>query len=120
MKILVTGATGFTGGALVRRLCDEGHRVSILRREKSDFQGIKHLNIEHHIGDLNNISSLLKSMKGCDSVYHTAAFVKQGVKFKKKTAVSQNMLNTFMIPGCKSPPEITSFVSKIHCTSVFF
>ena len=95
MKILVTGATGFTGGTLVRRLCDEGHRVSILRREKSDFQGIKHLNIEHHIGDLNNISSLLKSMKGCDSVYHTAAFVKQGVKFKKK-------LNDINVLGSKN------------------
>ena len=95
MKILVTGATGFTGGALVRRLCDEGHRVSVLRREKSDFQGIKHLNIKHHIGDLNNISSLLKSMKGCDSVYHTAAFVKQGVKFKKK-------LNDINVLGSKN------------------
>ena len=84
MKILVTGATGFTGGTLVRRLCDEGHRVSILRRENSDYQRIKHLNIEHHIGDLNNISSLLKSMEGCDSVYHTAALVKQGVRFEKK------------------------------------
>ena len=84
MKILVTGATGFTGGTLVRRLCDDGHRVSILRREKSDCQRIEHLNIEHHIGDLSNISSLLKSMEGCEVVYHTAALVKQGIKFKKK------------------------------------
>ena len=95
MKIFVTGATGFLGGTLVRRLCDEGHRVSIVRRENSDCQRIKGLNIEHHIGDLDNTSTLLKSMEGCELVYHTAAFCKQGVKFKKK-------LNDINVLGSKN------------------
>ena len=113
MKILVTGATGFTGGTLVRRLCDEGHRVSILRRENSDSQRIKHLNIKHHIGDLNNISSLLKSMEGCDSVYHTAALVKQGAKFRKKLNAinvlgSKNLFRAALKSGVKKVVAVSS------------
>ena len=35
MKILITGATGFIGSALTRRLLDDGHKISILTRNKN-------------------------------------------------------------------------------------
>ena len=44
MKVLVTGATGFLGGWLVRRLLDEGHDVRIIKRAHSSLEDIEGLN----------------------------------------------------------------------------
>ena len=50
--ILVTGASGFTGGHLCRRLLANGHHVRVLARPNSDLSGLSGDNLEIHIGDL--------------------------------------------------------------------
>ena len=35
--VLVTGATGFVGSALIKRLVHDGYRVRVLIRPKSDY-----------------------------------------------------------------------------------
>lgn len=75
MKILVTGATGFVGSALVRRLVGEGRAVRILRREASslDLLGAAAGRVEHAIGDVTAPDTLPAAFDGITHVFHTAA-----------------------------------------------
>ncbi|MDO8519928.1 MAG: NAD-dependent epimerase/dehydratase family protein, partial [Deltaproteobacteria bacterium] len=72
-KVLVTGATGFIGGNLVRLLLKEGYAVRALVRHTSRLDNLKNLDVEKVYGDLRDKSSLIKACKGCDHLYHVAA-----------------------------------------------
>lgn len=73
MKILVTGATGFIGGAICRELVARGDRVRALHRANSNTVLLDDLPVEHYIGDLNEPPSLISATKGVDAVIHCAA-----------------------------------------------
>ena len=72
---LVTGATGHLGANLVREMLNRGEKVRVLLREDSSNREVEGLDLEHAYGDLSDRSSLQKAVKGCDRVYHLAAFV---------------------------------------------
>lgn len=77
MKILVTGATGFIGRHLVRRLVKEERSVKCLVREKSSIKSLEKLGVELVYGDLLNKDSL-KRVVGDEEVsvvYHLASAV---------------------------------------------
>ncbi len=76
MSILVTGATGFIGTNLVRKLVNQGETVRILRRDWSNMLGLKGLAIEEHIGDIRDYQTVRKAVKGCKRIYHLAALLK--------------------------------------------
>jgi dihydroflavonol-4-reductase len=73
MKSLVTGATGFVGSAVVRRLLREDHRVRVLARAGSDRRNLQGLDVEVVEGDLTDAASLTTVCDGCDAVFHVAA-----------------------------------------------
>lgn len=75
MKVLVTGATGFLGSWLTRRLVEEGHDVRILRRKSSDLSELDGLTVEHGIGDVSDPESTLKACQGVEAVFHLAGVV---------------------------------------------
>ena len=70
---LVTGASGFVGSALARRLVAAGHRVKVLLRPTSDHRNIEELPVEIAQGDLTDKASLERALEGCDSLFHAAA-----------------------------------------------
>jgi nucleoside-diphosphate-sugar epimerase len=72
---LVTGATGFIGGHLARRLVEEGYQVRCLARETSDTSLLDRLDVEIAPGDLTNARSLSRATKGCRYVLHCGALV---------------------------------------------
>lgn len=92
-KIFVTGATGFVGSNLVKRLADNGNEVTILARQKSDHPFLSDLNVKKIIGDITNIESVKKGMEGCDFVYHVAAFISFN-KYDFDKLYSVNVLGT--------------------------
>ena len=69
----VTGATGFIGSHVVRRLLLRGDRVRVLVRGSSPRSNIEALGCEIVIGDLKDSMSLLRCVQGCRRVYHVAA-----------------------------------------------
>jgi nucleoside-diphosphate-sugar epimerase len=75
MLSLVTGATGFVGVALVKRLLGRGDTVRCLVRESSDLAPLKELNVELAEGDVKDFGSTLAASRGADRVYHCAAAV---------------------------------------------
>jgi dihydroflavonol-4-reductase len=73
MKALVTGATGFVGSAVARRLLREGHQVRVLVRAGSDRRNLQGLELEVVEGDLANAASLTHVCDDCDALFHVAA-----------------------------------------------
>ncbi len=71
--ILVTGATGFVGSAVTRRLLDKGFKVRALVRSGSVRSNLEGLDIEIVEGDLVDSMSLSNACKGCDGLFHVAA-----------------------------------------------
>ena len=83
MKKLVTGATGFMGSAIVRELLKDGEEVKVLARKTSDTRNINGLDVEIAYGDIREGDSVKKALKGCDTLYYTAAFFAHWVPDKK-------------------------------------
>ena len=73
MKALVTGATGFVGGAVARALVNSGIDVRVLARAGADLQNLQGLTVERVEGDLRDPASLRKALTGCRQLYHVAA-----------------------------------------------
>ncbi|MFT3965870.1 MAG: NAD-dependent epimerase/dehydratase family protein [Sphingobium sp.] len=70
--IAVTGATGFTGGALARRLVADGYRVRALtRREPTEEE--RAAGIEWIVGGLTDPIALSALVRDADTVFHVAA-----------------------------------------------
>lgn len=73
MKTLITGATGFVGAAVARRLLKSGHRLRALVRKDSDRRNIEGLEIETVVGDLREPETLDAAVSGCQALFHLAA-----------------------------------------------
>lgn len=75
MRVLVTGATGFTGGRLACHLVGAGDEVRALVRPASQDRahGLRAAGVEVAIGDLREPRSLDAACHGVDVVYHIAA-----------------------------------------------
>jgi dihydroflavonol-4-reductase len=69
--ILVTGASGFVGWHVARRLIDRGGRVRALVRDPARLRELD--GVEPRIGDLRDRASLERAVEGCGVVYHVAA-----------------------------------------------
>ncbi len=72
-RILVTGATGFVGGALARALAARGVAPRLLVRANSDPTNIAQIPGERVVGDLTDPASLARAVAGCRQVFHVAA-----------------------------------------------
>jgi uncharacterized protein YbjT (DUF2867 family) len=70
MKALVTGATGFVGGLLARKLMDEGTEVRALVRDRGRASDLEKDGAELHEGDVTDPDSLRGAGDGVDVAYY--------------------------------------------------
>jgi nucleoside-diphosphate-sugar epimerase len=75
MRIVITGITGFVGGALARAVAERGEQLVGLVRPASDTTHLSDLNIEWVKGDVTNPASLKGSFKKGDWVIHAAGML---------------------------------------------
>ena len=71
--ILVTGATGFVGSAVLRKLIQRGHAVRALVRPSSDRSNLEGLDVDIVEGDLLDAATLKPALSGCSGLFHVAA-----------------------------------------------
>ena len=72
MKFLVTGATGFIGVAVARRLAESGHQVRALVRPGSDSSELEHIGVQPVTGDLSDEQALVRGLDGVDGLFNVA------------------------------------------------
>ncbi|HEV8355119.1 MAG TPA: NAD-dependent epimerase/dehydratase family protein [bacterium] len=80
MRYFVTGATGFIGGRLARRLAADGHEVTALVRNPAAASGLAATGTRLHPGDITDRASMADGMRGADGVFHVAGWYKIGVR----------------------------------------
>ena len=87
--VMVTGATGYVAGVLVKKLLDEGLSVHAPVRDPENPEKLKYLNdiattspgnIKYFKADLLDQGSYGEAMAGCELVFHTASPFKIDVK----------------------------------------
>ena len=113
-RILVTGATGFTGSHLCERLVQQGHAVRALVRDARRATELAAWGVELVTGDLCDRHSLERATKGVDVVYHIGAlFRPENVSRREMWEVNvqgtRNMLDAAVRAGVRR---------FVHCSTV--
>ena len=72
MTDIVTGANGYLGNVLVKKLLEKGQDVRAFVRKTSDIKSLENLEIELFKGDITDPASLSRAFKGIENVYHLA------------------------------------------------
>jgi dihydroflavonol-4-reductase len=72
-RVLVTGASGFIGSAVTRRLVARDQEVVALVEPGADTRNLDDLNVKQVIGDLRNADDVRQAVSGCRAVFHVAA-----------------------------------------------
>ena len=94
MRVFVTGATGYIGLALCRRLVADGHEVSALARPTSRTGPLEELGVELHRGDVTHRYSMRQGMSGADWVVHAAA--------ELDFAAARERIHAANVDGCRN------------------
>jgi nucleoside-diphosphate-sugar epimerase len=112
-RVLVTGATGFTGSHLCRRLINDGFSVRALIRNSNRGRELRDRGIETVLGDIRDRQSLARALEGIDSVYHLAAVY-------RKENVSRQEMFQIHVQGTRTllDGSIEAGVQRfIHCST---
>jgi dihydroflavonol-4-reductase len=72
-RVLVTGATGFIGSAVTRRLLDRGAEVVALVEPGADAANLEGLDVKQVVGDIRRADDVRDVVSGCRAVFHVAA-----------------------------------------------
>lgn len=87
-KILVTGASGFVGLNVVKKLITEGYYVRTFVRKLSHISALEELGVEIYFGDIRNMESFDKAAKDMDVIIHLATDTSGDPKESVSTAVT--------------------------------
>ena len=74
MNCLVTGASGYIGSSLIKRLVKDDHKVKGLIHQKQP--SFLEKNVEYIQGDITDVSSIRNVVKDAEVVFHCAALVR--------------------------------------------
>ncbi len=72
MAVLLTGATGFTGGKLLDLLLESGHDITCFVRPTSDIGKVKNRHVPYVSGDLDDFDSILHALRGKEALINVA------------------------------------------------
>ncbi|MGA2601546.1 MAG: NAD-dependent epimerase/dehydratase family protein, partial [Bryobacteraceae bacterium] len=113
---LVTGATGFIGWHVARKLLQQGVAVRALVRPGSQ---VKELDVQTVIGDLRDPESLARAVEGCSTVFHIAADYRLWAKhpgelYESNVTGTRNLLTAARNAGV----EKVVYTSTVGCVGV--
>lgn len=114
MRVLVTGATGFTGGHLARALAARGRLVRSLVRDPARARDLEASGIELARGDLLDRGSVEAALSGIDVVYNIAAIYREA-----KTAPEMyRAVNATAVRDLVEAASRAGVRRVVHCSTV--
>ena len=126
---MVTGATGYVAGWLVKKLLEEGMTVHAAVRNPEKKEKVKHLDdiaaktngsIKYFKSDLLQPGSYGKAMEGCEVVFHTASPFSSDVKDPQRDLIdpavkgTENVLNS-----ANDTPSVKRVVVTSSCAAIY-
>ena len=114
---LITGATGFVGWHVARKLLERGHRLRALVRDPARIRDLD--GIELVRGDLRDSDSLARAVEGCGVVFHVAADYRLWTRepedmFRSNVDGTRNLLSAARLAGV----ERAVYTSTVGCIGI--
>ncbi|AOJ68826.1 MULTISPECIES: NAD-dependent epimerase/dehydratase family protein [Burkholderia] len=127
--VMVTGATGYVAGWLVKRLLDAGFTVHAAVRDPADRDKLRHLEriaarapgaIRYFRADLLEPGSYAQAMAGCGIVFHTASPFKVDVRDPQKELIDPALLGTRnVLDTVNRTPSVRRVVLTSSCAAIY-
>ncbi|MCT4622961.1 MAG: NAD-dependent epimerase/dehydratase family protein, partial [Schleiferiaceae bacterium] len=127
--VLVTGATGFVAGWLVKKLLDEGITVHAAVRNPDNAQKREHLDkiaaeakgeIKYFKADLLVDGSFAEAMKDCELVFHTASPFFTDVKDPQKELIEPALEGTKnVLEQANKTESVKRVVLTSSCAAIY-
>ncbi|MGQ1785158.1 MULTISPECIES: NAD-dependent epimerase/dehydratase family protein [unclassified Saccharicrinis] len=127
--VMVTGATGYVAGWLVKKLLDEGITVHAAVRDPNYTEKLKFLDdlaanskgeIKYFKSDLLTESSYDEAMNGCELVYHTASPFTMDIKDPQKELIDPAKLGTRnVLESANRTASVKRIVVTSSCAAIY-
>lgn len=113
--VLVTGATGYTGRVLVKRLLEAGSKVRAIARASSDLTPFKEMDVEWVRGEIYDKNTIHKAMEDIQYVFHVAA------AFREAKSTEQDYWNVHVRSTqflCEEALKQSDFKRFVHVSTM--
>lgn len=127
--IMITGATGYVAGWIVKKLLDEGYTVHAAVRDPENRKKLTYLNaladnapgtITYFKADLLDEGSYARAMDGCEVVFHTASPFVVNVKDPQKELIEPARLGTRnVLQQAKRIETVKRVVLTSSCAAIY-
>ncbi|MFT8209494.1 MAG: NAD-dependent epimerase/dehydratase family protein [Symbiopectobacterium sp.] len=127
--VMVTGATGYVAGWIVKRLLEEGVTVHAAVRNPSDRNKVRHLDalaatlpgtLRYFNADLLNEESYAEAMANCSIVFHTASPFTLAIHDPQKELVEPAQLGTRnVLETANRTASVTRVVLTSSCAAIY-
>ena len=127
--VLVTGATGYVAGWLVKKLLDEGLTVHAAVRDPQNSKKLAHLDelasnangeIKYFKADLLDEGSFAEAMAGCELVYHTASPFTTNYKDPQKELIDPAVKGTTnVLEQANKTDSVKRVVVTSSCAAIY-
>lgn len=106
-NILITGATGFIGSSLTKKLLEKGYKIRVLTRKKSVDADIEYIQT-----DYRNIADLEKATTGIDVVFNVAGAITAG-NYEEFERANVYVTRNMALACVKTKPLVFVHISSI-------
>ena len=113
-KVIVTGANGFLGSNLCKKLVSHDFKVSAFIQRNSDISELKELNLKYFYGDVTDFNSLKEAFKDQDYVFHLAGLI----SYKKYDREKMRLINVVGTENVIAACITTGIKKLLHLSSV--